>query len=89
MISTTNNDDISNKNNQQQQKKSTTTIKKSCSPEAGFAPDGDLPPAPTDVADAGVGIVDSRNLRKENDGKGFSDSSQSEENVFFFFVSCF
>ena len=70
-------------------KKSTTTIKKSCSPEAGFAPDGDLPPAPTDVADAGVGIVDSRNLRKENDGKGFSDSSQSEENVFFFFVSCF
>ena len=26
-------------------------------PDAGFAPDGDLPPAPTEVADAGVGIL--------------------------------
>jgi len=25
--------------------------------DAGFAPDGDLPPAPTEVADAGVGIL--------------------------------
>ena len=54
--------------------------KPSSVPAAGLAPEGDLPPAPTEVADAGAGILEKALL----EGNEFFLKLRQRENVSFF-----